>query len=64
MRKTFITTLVSLAMATTLPVPEANATVYSFNFDLVSQNLDVSGQMTVNSQDEITAISGQMTRQH
>ena len=61
MRKTFITTVVSLALARTLPVPEATATVYSFNFDLVSQNLDVSGQMTVNSQGEITAISGQIT---
>ena len=65
MKKPFRSALVSLAiMMATLPVPAASATVYNFDFDLVSQDLDVSGQMAVNSQDEITAISGQMTRQH
>ena len=62
MKKSFRTALASLAvMMATLPIPAANATVYNFDFDLVSQDLDVSGQMTVNSQDEITAISGQIT---
>lgn len=62
MNKTLITRVVSLAMMTAmLPVPAANATVYSFDFDLASQGLDVSGQMTVNGLDEITAISGQIT---
>jgi len=47
-------------MMATLAGP-ANATVYSFDFNLASQGLDVSGQMTVNSLDEITAISGKIT---
>ena len=58
MRKTFLTLVAGLAMTAMLPAPVANATLYIFSFVSFDGALTASGQMTVDSSNDVVAIAG------
>jgi hypothetical protein len=61
MHKTLSTMIASMATVMLLTVSSANATVYKFTFESFDSDLKATGEMTVNADDEVTAISGQIS---
>jgi hypothetical protein len=58
MHKTMTTITASIATAMLLISSPARATVYGFTFESFDGALTASGEMSVNADDEVTAISG------
>ena len=58
MHKTLTTMIASLTTAMLLSASAANATVYKFTFESFDSELTAAGEITVNTTDEVTAVSG------
>ena len=58
MKETIVTMSVGLAMAAFVSVSAANATMYSFAFESSDADLSVVGELTVDSSDEVVAVTG------
>jgi len=61
MRKRFLATALSLAMATLCSATAAQATVYAYTFESFDTQLTMTGTMTVDGGNMITAMSGSLS---
>jgi hypothetical protein len=58
MRRTLVTTIAALSTAMLFSTTTVNAAVYKFTFESSDAELTATGQFTVNSSNDVTAVSG------